>query len=47
MNLQSILRVRYLDHDKDLSDHVGIKVEITNEHGFQTQYVQRKLVNQS
>jgi len=39
MQLQSIIRVKYLEHIKELSDHVGINVEITNEHGFKVEYV--------
>ena len=39
MHLQSIIKVTYLDYISELSDHVGINVEITNEHGFKIDYV--------
>ena len=39
MHLQSIIKVTYLNHISELSDHVDINVEITNEHGFKVEYV--------
>ena len=47
MNLQKVIRVEYKDHDKVLSDHVGICVSIINENGFVTEYVKRKIISAS
>ena len=47
MNLQKIIYVEYLKHVKDLSDHVGIRVTLRNEHGFKTEYQKRQTINQS
>ena len=43
MHLQKIIKVKYLNHVKELSDHVGIIVEITNEHGFKLNMFKEKL----
>ena len=47
MNIQRIIGVEYLLHNKDLSDHVGIQVTLKNEHGLKTEYKKRKIINQS
>ena len=47
MNLQNIIRVDYKEHDKILSDHVGIYVTIRNENGFKIEYEKRKIINAS
>ena len=47
MNLQNIIRVEYREHDKILSDHVGICVTIRNENGFKIEYEKRKTISAS
>jgi len=41
MTLKNYLRIQYHQHIKTLSDHVGITVEILNEHGILHTYKKR------
>ena len=41
MQIRKIIKVQYLQHKQDLSDHKGIRVTIENKEGFITEFKKR------
>ena len=45
MNLQNIIKTYYMEHQQNLSDHVGITVEIYIKNGIKNTYKKRETLD--